>query len=213
MHRRAIFSGAALIVILIVLPAAASSAKSSPAIVGVGITHCNGAWTGVMDFGPALLTGGTATTEEVSIDAVVSACAGGTPPPVKGKFVGKGIINEPGANDCNNFFATPAPPGATHVETFTPYFGGDIRWTPTSISPSSISLTTMRVTTSSTASAVVFKAPIVTVTSSYPTAAGKFKFKTTALLGTILSSGVGDCGSTSGLSSVSIASAGSTGKF
>jgi hypothetical protein len=151
--------------------------------------------------------------EEVSITAVVKTCAGGTPAPTKGKFVGKGIINGAGANDCNNFFATPAPPGGTDVQTFSPYFGGAITWTPATITSSSLSLTTMDVITSALTSPVVFKAPVVTVTSSYPTAAGKFKFKTTAALGTILSSSPGDCGTSTGLSSVTIAGAGSSGKF
>lgn len=211
--RRAILSGAAVMVSLIVLPAAASSANNSPAVVGTGITHCVGGWTGVVTFGLALLTGGTASTEEVSLTAIVRPCAGGTPTPTKGKFVGKGIINAAGANDCNNFFATPAPPGGTDVETFTPFFGGAISWSPPSISSSLLSLTAMDVITSSLASPVQFKAPVVTVTNSYATAAGKFKFKTTQLLGTILSNSVGDCGSTSGLSQVTIAAAGSNGKF
>jgi hypothetical protein len=208
MMRRAIVSGAALTVLFIVLPAAASSAKTSPDVVGVGITHCNSSWTGKVTFGPALQTGGTATSEEVSIQAVLHACAGGTPSPTKGKLGAKGIISGAGANDCNNFFVQPAPPGGTDIETFST-FGGAIYWTPTNISPSSISLTTMNVTTSSTASPVVFKAPTVTVTSSYPTTVGKFKFKTTALLSAILTS----CASSTGLSSVTIASPGSIGKF
>jgi hypothetical protein len=67
----------------------------------------------------------------------------------------------------------------------------------------------MDVTTSAPASPVVFKAPVVKVTGSYPTAAGKFKFKTTALLSAILTA----CTSSTGLSSVTIASPGSIGKF
>jgi hypothetical protein len=204
--RRAILSGAALTVLFIVLPAAASSAKTSPDVVGVGITHCNGGWTGTMTFGPALQTGGTATSEEVSMQSLVMPCTGGTPTPTRGKWGAKGIITGTGANDCNNFFA-PAP--GTDTETFSTHFSGAIYWTPTSISPSSTTATTMDVTTSAPASPVVFKAPVLKVTGSYPTAAGKFKFKTTQLLSAILTS----CASSTGLSSVTIASPGSIGKF
>jgi len=207
--RRAILASAAMMVGLIVVPAAASSAKTSPAIVGAGITHCVGAWTGTVTFAPALFTGGTSTQEEMSLTAVVKPCTGGTPTPTKGKFVGKGIINGAGANDCNNWFVTPAPPGGTAVRTFTPYFGGAITWAPASIASSSLSAPTYDVVTTSTASPVLFKALGVSVTNSYPTAAGKFKFKTTQLLSAILTS----CGSTSGLSSVTIAGPGSNGKF
>jgi hypothetical protein len=209
MMRRAILSGAALTVLVIVLPAAASSAKTSPDGVGVGITHCNGAWTGTMTFAPPLQTGGTATNEEVSMQAIVQSCTGGTPTPTKGKWGAKGIITGAGANDCNNFFAT-VPPGGTDTVTFSStHFAGAIYWTPTSISPSSTTATSFDVVTSATGSPVVFKAPILKVTGSYPTPTGNFKFKTTALLSTILTA----CTSSTGLGSVTIASPGSRGKF
>ena len=207
--RKTMMAGAAMIVCLVVVPAAASSAKTSPAVVGVGITHCVGAWTGVVTFAPPLFTGGTSTQEEISLTAVVKPCAGGTPTPTKGKFVGKGIITGAGANDCNNWFVTPAPPGGTDIETFSSFFGGAITWSPTNIYPSSLSAPTFDVVTTSTASPVLFKALGVTVTHSYPTAVGKFKFDTTQLLSAILT----DCASSTGLSSVNIAAAGSNGKF
>jgi hypothetical protein len=213
MIRRSVLTGAALLVSLIVIPAAASSAQFRPDPVGTGITHCNGGWTGKLEFSPPLIAGGTATTEGVDIVATVAACAGGTPTPTSGKMDGKGIISGAGANDCSNYFATPAPPGGTDTLAFSPNFGGAIYWTPTSISPSSYSLATMTATTTLATAAVKFKAPVVTVTGSYPTAAGKFAFKTVKLLGTILGTAPGNCGSTSGLSTLKIAGPGSSGKF
>jgi hypothetical protein len=210
--RRAILTSAALIVGLIVVPAAASSAKSSPALVGTGITHCVGGWSGTLMFNPPLVTGGTSTMEELHLTAVVQPCTGGVPVPTSGNFIGKGIINGTAANDCNNWFATPAPPGGTDVKNF-PDFGGAISWTPTSISGSSLSLHAIDVKTTALTSPVLFKAPVVHVTHSYPTTVGKFKFDTTQLLSTILSNAAGDCGNASGLSSVNIAGPGSNGKF
>lgn len=207
MMRRAILIGAALIALVIVVPAAASSARTSPAVVGTGITHCNGGWTGTMTFGPALQTGGTSTNEEVSMQAIVQPCTAGTPTPTKGKWGAKGIITGTGANDCNNFFA-PAP-GTDTVTFSSTHFSGAIYWTPTSISPSSTTATSIDVVTSATGNPVVFKAPVLKVTGSYPTLVGKFKFKTTQLLSAILTA----CTSSTGLSSVTIASPGSVGKF
>jgi hypothetical protein len=213
MTRGSFLAGAAMLVCLVVLPASASSAQAHPNVVGVGITHCNGAWTGTLAFSPPLLTGGTATTEGVSITGVAASCTGGTPPPTSGKLDGKAVITGAGANNCSNYFATPAPPGGIDTLTFSPNFNGAIYWTPTSISPSSYSFAAMTAITTSTAATVRFKAPVVSVTGSYPTAAGKFAFNTVKLLGTILGSGSGNCASTSGLSNLRIAAAGSSGKF
>jgi hypothetical protein len=209
--RRAILTSAAMIVGLIVVPAAASSAKTSPAVIGAGITHCVGGWSGTLMFNPPLVIGGTSTMEELHLTAVVQTCTGGVPVPTSGKFIGKGIINGAAANDCNNWFVNP-PPG-TDVKNFSGSFGGAISWTPTNIHSSSLSLHTIDVKTTALTSPVLFKAPVVHVTGSYPTTTGKFKFDTTQLLSTILSNAAGDCANASGLTQVNIAGPGSNGKF
>ena len=84
MIRRSILTGAALLLSLIVLPATASSAQVRPNVTGTGITHCNGAWAGGLKFVPALVTGGVATSETVTLLATMPACAGGVPVPVSG---------------------------------------------------------------------------------------------------------------------------------
>ncbi len=213
MIRRSVLTGAALLVSLIVLPAAASSAQFRPDPVGTGITHCNGGWTGKLEFSPPLIAGGTATTEGVDIIATVATCAGGTPTPTNGTMDGKGVVSGVGANNCANYFATPVPPGGIDSFFFSPNFGGAIYWTPTSISPSSYQLPTITATTTLATAPVKFKAPAVSVTGSYPTATGKFAFKTVKLLGTILGTAPGNCGNTSGLKVLQIAGPGSSGKF
>jgi hypothetical protein len=120
-----------------------------------------------------------------------------------------------GANNCANYFATPAPPGGTDTLTVAPgsLFAGSITWTPAVISSSSFTFSFFTMTTTTLAAPVTFKAPVVTVTGSYPTAAGKFKFQTVKPLGTILGGAAGNCGGVGGLSKLAIAAAGSSGKF
>lgn len=213
MLRRSILTGGALLVSLVFIPATASSANFRLNPVAIGITHCNGAWSGKLQFTPALVTGGTAAQVEVSVTAVVAACTGGSPPPTSGKLIGKGVITGAGANNCANYFATPAPPGGTDPMTFSTPLQGDIVWTPTGIAPSTISVAAMSVTTTTNAAAVTFKAPVVTVTGSYPTTSGKFRFNTVKALSTILGTTTGNCGNTSGLSKLVIAGGGSSSKF
>jgi hypothetical protein len=210
--RKAVLTGVAALATFLLLPVAASSAQVRPSVVGTGVTTCAGAWTGKVVFTPPLVTGGTKTTEGVSITAKVATCTGGTPTPTFGKLDGKGVINMAGANNCLNYFATPVPPGGTDTLTFSPSFGGAIYWSPTNINPSSYSLTSMTTTTTAPASPVTFSAPSVTVTGSYA-ATGSFSFNTRKTVATILSAATGDCGSTSGLSKLKIAALGSAGNF
>ncbi len=215
MVRRSIQTGTALLVSIIGLTATAGSAQARPNVVGAGITHCNGGWTGKLTFTPPLIAAGVATTEEVALTATAPACAGGVPVPTSAKLVGKGIISMAGANDCANYFATPAPPGGTDTLTFAPgsLFGGAITWTPAAISSSSFSFSTATMKTTTLAAPVTFKAPVVTVTGSYPTAVGKFRFNSVKLLGAILGAAAGNCGGVGGLSKLTISAAGSAGKF
>jgi hypothetical protein len=212
MIRRSVLTGAALLVSLVVLPATASSAQAHPNVVGTGITHCNGGWTGKLTFTPPLINAGVATTENVTLTATAPACALGVPVPTSAKLVGKGVISGAGANNCAAYFATPAPPGGTDILTFGPAaFGGAITWTPVAIASSSFGFGTAKMTTTALAAPVTFTAPVVTVTGSYPTGAGKFKFNTVKTLAVILGGGPNCAGA--GLSKLRIAAAGSKGKF
>ena len=215
MIRRSILTGAALLVSIAVLPAAASSAKAQPNVVGVGITTCTGAWTGKLKFSPPLVNGGVATTEDVTLIATAAACAGGVPAPTSGALVGKGVIAMAGANNCANYFVTPAPPGGTDTLTAAPgsVFAGSITWTPAGIHTSSFTFTALTMTTTTLAAAVTITAPTVNVTSSYPTAAGTFTFNTIKTLGVILSAAAGNCGGLGGLKKLKIAAPGSSGTF
>ena len=76
---------------------------------------------------------------------------------------------------------------------------------------SNLSLPTITATTTLPAAPVTFKAPGVTVTGSYPTAVGKFRFKTVKTLAVILGGGP-NCGG-AGLSKLKIAAATAKGKF
>ncbi len=214
MIKRSILTAAALLVSLIGLTATASSAQARPNVVGAGITHCNGGWVRGLKFAPPLVTGGVAAAETVTLTTTMPACAGGVPVPASGVLLGKGTINMAGANNCANYFATPAPPGGIDLMNFGPgaAFAGSITWTPAAITPSGFSLTTISATTTALAAPVTFKAVGISVSGSYATpTAGKFKFHTVKTLAAILGGGP-NCGG-AGLSKLGIAAAGSKGKF
>ena len=215
MIRRSILTGAALLVSIVVIPATASSAGAHPDVVGVGITNCTAAWAGKLKFSPPLVNGGVAPTEDVSLLATAAACAGGVPAPTSGALVGKGVISMAGANNCANYFATPAPPGGTDTLTVAPgsLFAGSITWTPAGIHSSSFTFSAFTMTTTTLAAPVTFKAPTVNVSSSYPTVAGTFTFNTVKTLGVILGGAAGNCGGVGGLTKLKIAAPGSSGTF
>jgi hypothetical protein len=206
--RRTSLVGCTLALALVGVSVSATPAHAVYNPPGVGITHCNAHWTGVMKFSPGLTNGGTAGSETVSFNAVDKPCTGGTPTPVEMKIKGTGTITAAGANDCANFFFS-TPPG-TKTLSFAPAFAGPIAWLPTSITPSTFSFPTASMISSTPTTPVTFKATGVTVATSYPTAAGKIQFKTVLTLGTILSM----C-ATSGtvVSALKIAGPGSLGKF
>lgn len=121
MTRKAGLILAVLVMSLVFVPISVVSAQTNP-VTGTGTPTCTGAWTGKLHFSPALKNGGTATSEEVSIQATAKPCASGTPVPTKGKIVGKGIISGAGANSCLQLSGT---------MTFnTPGFFEEIAWTP-----------------------------------------------------------------------------------
>ncbi len=215
MIRRSILTGAAMLVSLVVLPASVSSAQAHPYVVGTGITTCSTAWTGKLKFSPPLVNAGVATSEEVTLKATVATCAGGVPVPTSGALVWKGVISMAGANNCANYFATPAPPGGTDTLTAAPgsLFGGAITWTPANIHSSSISFHFFTLTTTTLPATVTFTAPTVNVTGSYPTVAGTFTFNTVKTLAVILGAAAGNCGGLGGLAKLKIAAPGSSGTF
>jgi hypothetical protein len=206
MIRRTALIGAALVLALIGISATGGTAHAAiPNGLGVGITNCNAHWSGTMSFSPLLVTGGTATSETITLVAAEKPCTGGTPVPAAMKIKGVGTISGPHADDCNSFFLSP-PPGPETL-TFSPTLAGAIAWTPTSITASHYSFPSATITDSLPTAPVVFKATGITVTGSYPTTAGKIKFKSVATLSSIETA----CGT--GLGAIDIAAAGSVGKF
>ena len=198
---------------VVVAPSAASAAQVHPNVLGTGHTKCTGAWTGILRFGPPLINGGTATNEEISITAVAKPCVGGTPTPTLGKIVGKGIIHGAAANSCAHIPL--APPGGTHVATFlAPGFYEGIAWTPAAIASTSINFPTIRVTTTTPAAPVKFTMTgPTTAGSSYADPAATETLSTAKTYAMIKSAGAGDCGSTGGVSSLTLRAAGTTGTF
>lgn len=223
MSRRAVFTLVASLVPLafalvgvagvVAAPTVASAAQVHPNVLGTGHTTCTGAWTGTLQFNPPLKNGGTATNEEISIMAVAKPCTGGTPTPTLGKIIGKGIIHGAAANSCAHIPL--APPGGTHVNTFlAPGFYEGISWTPATITSTSINFPTVRVVTTTPTAPVKFKATgPTTAGSSYADPAATETLSTTKTYAVIKSAGAGDCGSTSGVSSLTLRAAGTGGTF
>lgn len=197
---------------VVVAPSAASAAQANPNVVGAGHTTCTGAWTGTLRFSPPLINGGVATSVEVSITAVAKPCSGGAPTPSYGKIIGKGIFHGAAANSCAHIPL--APPGGTHTATFVPYFYEGISWVPAAITSTAIHFPSFQVITTTPAAPVKFKATgSTTAGSSYPDPSVTQTLSTTKTYATIKSAGVGDCGSTSGVSSLTLRAAGTTGTF
>jgi len=198
---------------VVAAPSAASAAQVQPNVLGAGHTKCTGAWTGTLHFGPPLINGGTATNEEISITAVAKPCVGGTPTPTLGTIIGKGIIHGVAANSCAHIPL--APPGGNHVAAFlSPGFYEGITWTPAAIASTSINFPTIKVTTTTPVAPVKFTMTgPTTAGSSYADPAATETLATTKTYATIKSAGVGDCGSTSGVSSLTLRAAGTTGTF
>jgi len=223
MSRRAVVTIAASLVPLAVAlvgvasvvaaPSVASATQVRPNVLGTGHTTCAGAWTGTLHFAPPLINGGTANSEEVSITAVARPCIGGTPTPTLGKIIGKGIIHGTAANSCAHIPL--APPGGTHVNTFlAPGFYEGITWTPATITSTSINFPTVKVITTTPAAPVKFAATGPTAAgSSYADPTATETLSTTKTYAVIKSAGVGDCGSTGGVSSLTLRAAGTTGTF
>lgn len=120
---------------------------------GTGTTTCSAGYTGKVAFLPALKAGGTSTTEEVEITLSFSGCAGGAPVPASGTFIAKGVVSGPGANNCSNWFAPwvgVTPGWSTNTFNQAPLIGA-ITWSPTSISPSKVKFTTIRIRTAAAA--------------------------------------------------------------
>ncbi len=126
---------------------APAAASAGPPVTGTGTPLCNAGYTGTMSFLPALITGGTATSEEIEVKMQFAGCSGGTPVPTAGSYIAKGIVTGAGANDCTHFFAPPLTPPP--LVTFNPsaHLDGVVTWSPTGIAPSNVSFATMRIYT------------------------------------------------------------------
>ncbi len=193
------------------LTVAASSAGASANVLGVGSPNCAGAWTGVLRFMPALRTAGTATTEEIEIQAVAKPCSFGTPVPTKGTIIGKGVVQGPGANSCAVF--TNPPPGNVVVPFSTNFFE-HVTWTPAAIVGTSVNFPSVTVRTTALNQPVQFRSPTTPVVagSSYaPTVTQKLL--TVKTLAVILSAAAGDCGNATGVTNLVIRPAGTAGVF
>jgi hypothetical protein len=142
--------------------ASAGPAAALDNVTGTGTTTCSAGYAGTFTFSPALKTGGTSTTEEVEVDLNFTGCSGGTPVPVSGHYVAKGIVSGAGANNCANWFAPAvgATPGIA-VRTFNlAPLDGDVAWSPTTINQSNVRFSSMRIRTRpGTTNYLTFKLP------------------------------------------------------
>ncbi len=131
--------------------AVAATAMTTPAAAGVGplgtgTPFCNAGYAGVMTFSHPLIAGGTATTESVALKMQFTGCSGGTPVPAAGVYVAKGVVHEPAANACASWFV--APLGTPPIVNFNAaHLDGVVNWSPTSISPSNVSFSRLRIYT------------------------------------------------------------------
>jgi hypothetical protein len=131
--------------------AVAAMAMASPAAamvgpVGTGNPVCNAGYNGTMTFSPALVNGGTATLENVTLKTKFAGCSGGTPTPTTGVYTAKGVVEGTGANNCANWFTVPL--GTPPLVLFNDIaLHGPVTWTPASISPSTVSFARMRIYT------------------------------------------------------------------
>ena len=142
--------------------ASAGPAAALDNVTGTGTTTCSAGYAGTFTFSPALKTGGTSTTEEVEVDLNFTGCSGGTPVPVSGHYVAKGIVSGAGANNCANWFAPAvgATPGIAVGNFNLAPLDGDVAWSPTSINQSNVRFSNMRIRTGTGATNyLTFKLP------------------------------------------------------
>jgi len=135
-------AGAATLAVTAMGPAAAGVGPP-----GTGTPLCNAGYTGTMSFLPALVSGGTAHSEEVAVKMQFTGCSGGTPVPTAGVYIAKGIIHGPAANACTSFFAPPLTTPPTVHFTPSAHLDGAVTWSPGTISPSNVSFSKMRIWT------------------------------------------------------------------
>jgi hypothetical protein len=127
------------------IPAAASA---GPPVTGTGTPLCNAGYSGTMNFLTTLKNGGTATSEEITLQMQFTGCSGGSPVPTAGVYNAKGIVTGAGANDCAHYFSPPAttPP----IVNFNPnaHLDGVVNWSPAgTINPSNVGFSKMRIWT------------------------------------------------------------------
>lgn len=175
--------------------------------VGFGTPTCSA--VGKLSFHPALKTGGTATSEEVSITGKLTACSPALPTPLAGKLDGKGIIHGAGANNCALYFPT-------GIMTFTSAgFFVETKWKPAAIHITEVDFPTLTITNpGGAAGPEIFTAgptPIVAGTSYAP--AETLTLSTFKSQGTITGLGAGNCGGAGGLKTAAFVPPGSTGTF
>jgi len=161
---------AALAAAAMASPAAASA---GPPVTGTGTPLCNAGYTGTMTFTTPLKNGGTATSEEISLQLKFTGCSGGAPVPTAGVYGAKGIVTGAGANDCAHYFSPPSttPP----IVNFDPnaHLDGVVAWSPAgTINPSNVSFAKMRIWTSAAGHLKIVLPPAGSlVTGSYAPAA------------------------------------------
>jgi hypothetical protein len=142
--------------------ASAGPAAALDNVTGTGTTTCSAGYAGTFTFSPALKTGGTSTTEEVEVDLNFTGCSGGTPVPVSGHYVAKGIVSGAGANNCANWFAPAVgtTPGVAVRNFNLAPLDGDVAWSPTTINQSNVRFSSMRIRTRpGTTNYLTFKLP------------------------------------------------------
>jgi len=213
MIRRAVVAGALLLTFMVVVPVGAGAAVShsssrasgvKPMVTGTGVTKCP-VIDAVIKFSPALFTSGASGTETVTIKSAGKPCGGGTPVPHEYTFKATATITGTDVNTCSDFFAT-APPGTVSAAgTFT----GTIKYP--GITTSATSFSSVVSTDSTLTAPVKFSISPLTVTGSYPTATGLLKMKSES--SETVAALVASCGSTAGLSKITMKNGAGGGLF
>jgi hypothetical protein len=181
---------------LLLAPLSPAGASTNNA---TGNPTCNAGWNGTVTFTPALMTSGSASSDEVAVTATFNGCTGGSPVPASGSYQAKGVVRQAHANDCANWFAPPGP--ASKVITFATgaRLTGDVQWTPSTINPSDVQFNSLKMTTGG-AGRLTIRLPQTStglVTGSYPSTANL-----TLRIGQMFPTVAAACGS--GLSSLMI---------
>ncbi len=208
MRRTTLIGGAGLLLVMAVavLTGPVVVAGASPAIVGAGHPTCTGAWLGAIEFSPALTTAGVAPKETIELKAVAKPCGAGVPVPTSGTVTAFKTFVATDANRCSNVL----PLALATTKTDAIPLAVKVGWN-TPIAVTNIALPNVKVTSTLGGSPLTFHS-IGPAGGSYPNPLASLSIKTVKSHTVIFGGGAGNCGGT-GVSSLTIRAAGTTGTF